>query len=138
MWAIMAAPLITGNDLSTMSAADEGDSHEQGRSSPSIRTHSASWDAWWPGTERSQEVWSKEMSGTTRGSGAVQPRHGQREHHGAMERARDSTGAATVRDLWAATDRGSFTGSYTANSVPSHSVVMLKVDQHALTPCLAR
>jgi hypothetical protein len=37
------------------------------------------------------------------------------------------TGAATVRDLWSHTDLGSFTGSYTASSVPSHGVVMLKV-----------
>ena len=36
-------------------------------------------------------------------------------------------GAATVRDLWSHTDLGSFSGSYTASSVPSHGVVMLKV-----------
>ena len=36
-------------------------------------------------------------------------------------------GAATVRDLWSHTDLGSFTGSYTASSVPSHGVAMLKV-----------
>ena len=38
-----------------------------------------------------------------------------------------TTGAATVRDLWSHTDLGSFSGSYTASSVPSHGVVMLKV-----------
>jgi len=37
------------------------------------------------------------------------------------------TGAATVRDLWSHTDLGSFSGSYTASSVPSHGVVMVKV-----------
>ena len=37
------------------------------------------------------------------------------------------TGAATVRDLWSHTDLGTFSGSYTASSVPSHGVVMLKV-----------
>ena len=36
-------------------------------------------------------------------------------------------GAATVRDLWSHTDLGTFSGSYTASSVPSHGVVMLKV-----------
>jgi len=35
------------------------------------------------------------------------------------------TGAATVRDVWSHTDLGSFSGSYTAASVPSHGVVML-------------
>jgi hypothetical protein len=37
------------------------------------------------------------------------------------------TGAATVRDLWNHTDLGSFNGSYTASSVPSHGAVMLRV-----------
>jgi alpha-galactosidase len=35
--------------------------------------------------------------------------------------------AATVRDLWAKKDLGSFTGSYTAASVPGHGSVMIKV-----------
>ena len=37
------------------------------------------------------------------------------------------SGPAIVRDLWSHTDLGSFSGSYTASSVPSHGVVMLKV-----------
>jgi hypothetical protein len=32
-----------------------------------------------------------------------------------------------VRDLWSHTDLGSFSGSFTSSSVPSHGVVMLKV-----------
>jgi alpha-galactosidase len=36
-------------------------------------------------------------------------------------------GAATVRDLYAQNDLGSFTDSYTASSVPSHGIVMLKI-----------
>jgi alpha-galactosidase len=36
-------------------------------------------------------------------------------------------GAATVRDLYAQKDLGSSTDSYTATSVPSHGIVMLKV-----------
>jgi hypothetical protein len=36
-------------------------------------------------------------------------------------------GAAAVRDLWTHADLGTFSGSYTATSVPSHGVVMLKV-----------
>jgi hypothetical protein len=38
-----------------------------------------------------------------------------------------SAGAATVRNLWAAQDLGSFADAYTAPDVPSHTVVMLKV-----------
>jgi alpha-galactosidase len=35
--------------------------------------------------------------------------------------------SATVRDLWAHQDLGSFTGGYTATNVPAHGSVMLKV-----------
>jgi alpha-galactosidase len=37
-----------------------------------------------------------------------------------------ASGNATVRDLWAKTDRGTFSNSYTAN-VPSHGTVLVKV-----------
>jgi alpha-galactosidase len=36
-------------------------------------------------------------------------------------------GAASVRDLYAQKDLGNSTDSYTATSVPSHGVVMLKI-----------
>lgn len=36
-------------------------------------------------------------------------------------------GSATVRDLYAQKDLGPSTDSYTATSVPSHGIVMLKV-----------
>jgi alpha-galactosidase len=36
-------------------------------------------------------------------------------------------GAASVRDLYAQKDLGSSTDSYTATSVPSHGIVMLKI-----------
>ena len=37
------------------------------------------------------------------------------------------TSSATVRDLWAHTDLGTFAQSYTATAIPSHGVVMLRV-----------
>jgi hypothetical protein len=36
-------------------------------------------------------------------------------------------GSATVRDLYAQKDLGPSTDSYTATSVPSHGIVMLKI-----------
>jgi alpha-galactosidase len=36
---------------------------------------------------------------------------------------------ALVRDLWQHADLGTFTASYTAPSVPSHGVVMLRIAQ---------
>lgn len=35
--------------------------------------------------------------------------------------------SATVRDLWARKDLGTFTGSYTGENIPVHSVQMLKI-----------
>ncbi len=127
MWAIMAAPLITGNDLTRMSAttletltnpeviAVNQDPLGQQGSVVAI-----------PG--RDLEVWSKELTGTNKRAVALFNRSGG---------SADITvqwsdiglpaSAATVRDLWARQDRGSFDGSYTAVSVPSHSVVMLEI-----------
>ncbi|HET9957708.1 MAG TPA: hypothetical protein VFQ61_24590 [Polyangiaceae bacterium] len=127
MWAIMAAPLIAGNDIRNMSAAtrsiltnseviaiDQDPLGEQGRV---VAT---------PGSNL--QVWSKTLSapnaravalfnrGTSAASISVQ-----------WSSLGLPAGAATVRDLWSHMDLGSFTDSYTATSVPSHGVVMLKV-----------
>ena len=42
------------------------------------------------------------------------------------------TASFSVRDVWAAADRGNFSGSYTAAIVPAHGVVLL-----ILTPAAA-
>jgi alpha-galactosidase len=127
MWAIMAAPLITGNDLTKMSAATKAtltnkeviavNQDPLGKQGRVVAT---------PGT--SLEVWSKEMSGTNTRAVALF----NRSSASASITVKWSdiglpAGAATVRDLWAATDVGPATDSYTASNVPSHTVVMLKV-----------
>jgi alpha-galactosidase len=127
MWAIMAAPLITGNDVSTMSATTKAiltnkevvavDQDPLGKQGRVVA-----------GSGTSQEVWSKEMAGTnTRAVALFNRGTGSANMTVQWSQLGIPTGAATVRDLWAGQDLGSFTGSYTANSVPSHSVVMLKV-----------
>ena len=127
MWAIMAAPLITGNDLTKMSATTKAtltnaeviavDQDPLGKQGRVVAT---------PAT--SLEVWSKEMSGTnTRAVALFNRSTGSASITVQWSQIGIPTGAATVRDLWNKTDLGSFTGSYTASSVPSHSVVMLKV-----------
>jgi len=126
MWAIMAAPLIAGNDLRNMSeatkatltnaeviAVDQDPLGVQGRLVAS------------PGA--SLQVWSKTLSGTHARAVALFNRGGASASITAQWSALGlPPGSATVRDLWTHTDLGPFEGAYTA-SVPSHGVVMLKV-----------
>jgi alpha-galactosidase len=127
LWAIMAAPLITGNDLSTMStttkatltnkeviAVNQDPLGKQGRV---VDT---------PGS--SLEVWSKELSGTnTRAVALFNRSSGTASMTVQWSKIGIPAGAATVRDLWAAKDVGPATDSYTATGIPSHSVVMLRI-----------
>jgi alpha-galactosidase len=127
MWAIMAAPLITGNDLTRMSATtietltnpeviavDQDPLGVQGRV---VAT---------PG--QNLEVWSKEMSGTnTRAAALFNRGTGNASITVQWSDLGLPAGAATVRDLWAREDLGSFNDSYTANNVPGRTVVMLKI-----------
>jgi alpha-galactosidase len=127
MWAIMAAPLITGNDLTKMSqatkttltnaeviAVDQDPLGYQGRVVA--------------GNGTNQEVWSKNLTGTNTRAVALFNR-GTSSANITVQWSQLGipTGAATVRNLWSGQDLGSFTGSYTANNVASHDVVMLKV-----------
>jgi alpha-galactosidase len=126
-WCLLAAPLITGNDLRNMTpetkeilanreviAVDQDPLGREGRR------------VWKDGDS---EVWSKEMKD---GSRAV-ILFNRGEGPGPMEIsvAWNQIGypdhlSAEVRDLWAHKDLGKFTGSFKA-SVPSHGVVMVTV-----------
>jgi alpha-galactosidase len=127
MWAIMAAPLITGNDLSTMSATTKAiltnkeviavDQDPLGKQGRVVAM---------PGSNL--EVWSKEMVGTNTRAVALFNRGGG--NASITVKWTDigiPAGSATVRDLWKGEDAGAFTDSYTASNIPSHSVVMLKI-----------
>jgi alpha-galactosidase len=127
MWAILAAPLIAGNDIRNMSAAtkatltnaeviavDQDAMGAQGRLVAS------------PGTNL--QVWSKTLTGTNVRAVALLNRGASAASITVQWTTLGiPTGAATVRDLWNHTDLGSFNGSYTASSVPSHGAVMLRV-----------
>jgi alpha-galactosidase len=127
MWAIMAAPLITGNDLSAMSATTKEiltnkeiiavDQDPLGKQGKVVAT---------PGSNL--EVWSKEMTGTnTRAVALFNRGTGSASITVKWTDIGIPAGSATVRDLWAAKDLGPFTDSYTASNIASHSVVMLKI-----------
>lgn len=128
MWAMLAAPLIAGNDLRSMSAATKAtltngdvvavDQDPLGKQGQLVAS---------PGTNL--QVWSKTLSGTNTRAVVLLNRNdsGTASITVQWSALAIPTGAAQVRDLWSHTDLGSFSGSYTASSVPSHGVVMLKV-----------
>ncbi len=125
LWAMMAAPLIAGNDLRSMSQATKDilmnpeviaiDQDSAGKQGTRIRA------------EGSSEVWAKPL----KQKGAVAILLFNRGEAAAEISANWGEvglppGKAKVRDLWAHTDRGVFTDSFKAN-VPPHGVVMLKI-----------
>jgi alpha-galactosidase len=127
MWAILAAPLIAGNDIRSMSATTKAiltnpdvvavNQDPLGKQGTLVAT---------PGTNL--QVWSKEMSGTNARAVALFNRSGSTASMTVQwSQIGLPAGAATVRDLYAQKDLGSFTDSYTASSVPSHGIVMLKI-----------
>jgi alpha-galactosidase len=125
LWAISAAPLITGNDLANMSSA-----------TASILTNSEviavdQDSAGVQGTKvadngSGQQVWAKRLSGSGNVAVVLLNRGGSTSNITVNWSSIGLSGSASVRDLWAHASRGSFTNSYTA-SVPSHGVVMLKI-----------
>ena len=128
MWAVMAAPLIAGNDLRSMSpatnatltnaeviAVDQDPLGVQGRLVAS------------PGNNL--QVWSKTLSGTNSRAVVLLNRNdaGNASITVPWSALGIPAGAASVRDLWSHTDLGTFQDSYTSSSVPGHGAVMLKV-----------
>lgn len=125
LWAISAAPLLTGNDLSTMSAA-----------TASILTNSEviavdQDPAGVQGTKISDngsglQVWAKRLQASNTYAVVLLNRSGSTANMTVNWSSLGLTGSVGVRDLWAHADKGSFASGYMA-SVPSHGVAMLKV-----------
>ncbi len=125
LWAIMAAPLIAGNDIRSMTASTaniltNADVIAVDQDPLGIQGKPIS-------TSTTLEVWSKKLSedqtyavvlfNRTTASAAITVTW--------ASLGMTST-SATVRDLWSHTDLGSTATQYTA-TVPSHGVTMLKV-----------
>jgi alpha galactosidase A-like protein/ricin-type beta-trefoil lectin protein/alpha galactosidase C-like protein len=120
LWAISGAPLLAGNDLTTMSAETRSvltnrevlavDQDPLGRQ----------------GVKVADGVYSKTLTGTGRRAVLLLNRTGTATPVTARWTDLGLTGTAAVRDLWAAADRGSFAGGYTA-TVPAQGSVLLTV-----------
>ena len=126
MWAMMAAPLIAGNDVTKISAATK---------STLTNTEVIAIDQDALGVQGTRvasagglEVWRKPLSG-----GDVAIALFNRSGSTATITAKWTdlglgTSSAQIRDLWAHTDRGTFHGQYSA-SVPAHGVVVLRAHE---------
>jgi alpha-galactosidase len=126
MWAIMAAPLIAGNDIRSMSAETHDiltapevlavDQDPAGVQGVKVSDNGAGL-----------QVWAKRLQQTGAVAVALFNRSGASANMTASWSAIGlAAGSGTVRDLWARADRGSYTSSYTVN-VPSHGTALLKI-----------
>ncbi|MGB7438042.1 MAG: glycoside hydrolase family 27 protein [Candidatus Acidiferrum sp.] len=124
-WALLAAPLIAGNDVRSMKPEIREiltnpeviavNQDKLGREGRRIAKNEV------------LEVWAKSLDDGTRA--VVLFNRGESDANIAVtwqQLGYPDHLSAKVRDLWAHRDLGSFTGSYAAN-VPPHSVAMLKV-----------
>jgi alpha-galactosidase len=124
LWAIMAAPLMAGNDVRSMSAETRAillnteviavDQDSLGVQGMLVAEES-------PGLQ----VWVKRLADGSRAV-ALLNRTGVATAMSATWWRLGLRGPARVRDLWAHADRGTFTGKYSA-TVPPHGVVMVRV-----------
>lgn len=125
LWAMLAAPLLAGNDLSKMDATTK---------SILINKDVIAVDQDRLGIEGNRvsatgpfEVWMKPLSG---GAKAVALFNRANFPYPITVKLKSVgfSGATTARDLWAHKDIGTLHGSYTA-VVPAHGVVMLRLSK---------
>ena len=123
LWCILAAPLISGNDLANMS--QETLSVLTNPEVVAVDQDPGGKEGYRVSQEGPLQVWVKPLADGAKALGLFN------EGESTMPvsvRFKDVglSGEVSVRDLWERKDLGSFTGSYTAQ-VPRHGVVMLKV-----------
>jgi alpha-galactosidase len=128
MWAMLAAPLIAGNDLTSMSTATKAiltnaeviavDQDPLGIQGTLVATPQAGL-----------QVWSKALSNNARAVALFNRNGSAANITVTFAQVGFPTGQVLVRDLWQHADLGSFDTSYTAKNVPSHGIVMLRLTQ---------
>ena len=126
MWAILAAPLIAGIDIRSMSATTKA--ILTNADVIAVNQDPLGKQATVVATSGSNQVWSKQLSGTNARAVALFNRSASAASMTVTwSQIGLPAGSATVRDLYAQKDLGPSTDSYTASSVPSHGIVMRKV-----------
>jgi alpha-galactosidase len=125
LWCVLAAPLISGNDLANMSP--EIKAILTNREVIAVNQDALGMEGRRVRKDGDSEVWAKELKGGTRAVVLLNRGASDTEISVAWEDlGYPDHFSASVRDLWAAKDLGKFTGSFKA-TVPSHGVVMVTV-----------
>jgi alpha-galactosidase len=131
MWAMMAAPLLAGNDLTNLDTGTKRillnkevialDQDALGLQGAPVRI-----DGDLVNTD--SEVWAKPLNASgTRAVVLLNAGTSSQDISFKFTEVGLSPGTAQIRDLWKNTDLGPSTDSYTASAVPSHGVVALKL-----------
>lgn len=125
LWAILAAPLLAGNDLSTMTpetialltnrdviAVDQDPAGKQGDR---------------VSAEGPIEIWARSLADGSKAVGIFN-RHPSSMTTQVDFRQLGFNGAVKAKDLWSSKDLGKISGPYTA-TIPGHGVLFLRVSQ---------
>ncbi|HVZ87874.1 MAG TPA: glycoside hydrolase family 27 protein [Polyangia bacterium] len=124
LWAIMAAPLLLGNDLTQMSA--ETLATVSNPEVIAVDQDVAGVQGTPVGSNTTLEVWAKRLYAPRTYAVVLFNRSGASAPISVTWSSLGLVGPATVRDLWTRKDLGSMSSGYTA-TVPSHAVTMVKV-----------
>jgi alpha-galactosidase len=125
LWAIMAAPLIAGNDVRAMSAATRD--ILTNAEVIAVDQDSLGVQGWLAEQPRlGIQVWVKPLRDGSRAVVLFNRTDLESLIRADWRAIGLPPGPARVRDLWVHAERGSFSGSYSAR-VPSHAAVMVKV-----------
>src|ERR1044071_823318 len=126
MWALQSAPLIAGNDLRSMTAATIAIlTHNEmvaiDQDPLSFQAIKVSDDG------AGLQVWYKPLRDTgARAVGLLNRSDAAATMTVSFTQIGLTTGSATVRDVWARADRGTFSNSFTT-SVPPHGIAFLRI-----------
>jgi alpha-galactosidase len=125
LWALLAAPLLAGNDLSTMKPETIAlltnreviaiDQDRLGKQADRVRA------------EGTQEIWARPLADGSRAIGIFN-RFDWPQTIEISFREFGYKGGVKARDIWAGKDLDGLTGQYKAR-VPSHGVVLLRVSE---------
>jgi len=125
LWAILAAPLLAGNDLSTMTPETVG--LLTNREVIAVDQDPAGKQGDRVSAEGPIEIWARELSDGSKAVGIFNRHDSPLKAHVDF-RSMGFTGSVKARDLWTKKDLGSISSPY-AVDIPRHGVVFLKVSQ---------